>query len=127
MRGGSPDFSMMLMRMTASTPLIIGLIVGLVICWQQRDRRPRVSLWLRWTLSAQLFWTLIGWNAYFAMVRFLAADWLSTAGGGSESSVLIRTLAFSFFPATVSAVIWGCTFWAVLMIDDYRVPKSDRD
>jgi hypothetical protein len=127
MRGGLLDFNTILMRMTASTPLIIGLIVGLVICWQQRDRRPRVSLWLRWTLSAQLFWTLIGWNAYFAMVQFLSADWLSTVGGGSESSILIRTLTFSFLPATVSAVIWGCTFWAVLMIDDFRVPRTARD
>lgn len=110
-----------LTEMTASAPELVALVVGLVICYRQRQRRPRVANLLGWALLAELIWLAIRVPIDTAMIV-----WLAPAVEGTTIDEANITAWLQFFAvhrlveSTIHAAIWGTVLWAVLGVDDWQ-------
>lgn len=103
-----------------SAPVVVMLVVGMVICYRQRRRRPRVSKLIGWALFAKLAWVMVGTPLFF-----LAVDWVEATSpvkreGFEANSMLIRIILYNLPSSTIDAAIWGTVLWAVLQVDDVR-------
>ncbi|MEK6257980.1 MAG: hypothetical protein AABP62_05105 [Planctomycetota bacterium] len=110
-----------LTEMAASAPELVALVVGLVICYRQRQRRPRVANLLGWALLAALIWLAIRVPIDTAMLV-----WLAPAAEGATIHEANMTAWLQFFAvyglvvSTIHAAIWGTVLWAVLKVDDWQ-------
>ena len=102
----------------ASAPLLVMLVVGLVICHRQRQRRPRVAKLLGWVLLAELIWVAVGRQLFlFAYVARQGSSAFSLADSDG-TSWMTRLILWRLPGSTVNASIWGTVLWAVLVMDD---------
>ena len=102
-----------------STPLLVMLVVGMVICYRQRLRRPRVARLLGWALLAELIWEAVGWPVY--LIVFFGQEGSSSIILADPNATWMTRLILLKLPGcTVSAAIWGTVLWAVLVVDDWQ-------
>lgn len=125
MSGAPTQISLMLASLLAATPLILTLLVSVVICWRQRERRPKTSQLLGWATFAYLLWASIGARVYRLFIHFAGLEF----GPDQHDEIVwaLKTIAITVVPATVHAVVWGCALWSILMIDEHQdVPQPGR-
>src|SRR5690349_19419915 len=98
-------------------PLILTLIAGLVICYQQRTRRPRAALLFGVALSIELVLNIIGWEIYGFVTRWMGLQFGAMQDGQQGLEWMVRMSLFYLPASAIVAVTWSCALWAILMID----------
>ncbi len=114
MAGNAITLKMWLVSLISSLPVIAVLIAGLVTCWMQRARRPRVSGVLAAVMGFQLVMALGLWIVFRQLVMFvqsLLADSMPNDGW-------MRPLSYLLPYSCLAAVVWGVAFSAVLFLND---------
>ena len=104
----------------ASAPVLLMLSIGLVVCYRQRQRRPRVSRFVGWALLAQLAWMMVAAPLTYLAFRLLGISNSFSPGDTDDAYWMFRMLAVSLPHSIISAAIWGTVLWAVLQVDDWR-------
>ena len=108
-----------LAQAAVSAPIVVMLVVGMVVCYRQRKRRPHVAKLIGWALFAELVWIVVGTPLMFLAFSGLEGANFFEAGEG-EISWMMRTILSNLPGSTVNAAIWGTVLWAVLQVDDLR-------
>lgn len=116
-----------LMQLAIGSPLLITVIVGIVICHQQRKRRPRASRLLGIALVAELIWDTIGWYAYYGILGLLGLTETFDVDATGKFSWFMRSMIIRLPASSFNAVIWGSALWAVLMIDDVQIANNQNE
>lgn len=131
---GPFDLTDSLVSLASRTPLIATLLVGLVVCYRQRKLRPRASWLFGVALVCELLLSTVGWELYARAMSWMGfgfsdvTDYGDPAGNESDSLKWMLRLVMYYLPAsTISAVIWSCTLWATLMIDDFRTSSNKSE
>ena len=109
-----------LTQAAVSAPIIVMLVVGIVICYRQRKRRPRVAKLIGWALLAELVWIVAGTPLMWLAFSGMEGGTFFEAGGDGEFSWMLRMILLSLPGSTITAAIWGTVLWAVLQVDDVR-------
>lgn len=130
MSSAPTQISLMLASLFATSPLTLTLLASVLICWRQRDRRPKTAQLLGWASVAYLLWSLVGLRIYHFVIHVMVLDrWPGTYDDIDSGGVglVLNTVLITLIPATVNAVIWGCALWSILMIDEYQdAPQTGR-
>lgn len=112
--------SQLLIHIAASAPLLGTLVVGLVICYRQRVRRPRVAKLLGGALLAELIWLTCGWPLLYMAITWLGISNSYNMSDPDDSSWIFRMILHGLPGSMISAVIWGTALWAVLKVEDWQ-------
>lgn len=112
------QLELLLSQIAVTIPIVTVLIVGMVICYRQRRRRPRVSKLIGWALFAELIWIVVGSPLMLLVFSSLEEAHYFEEGGGGAVSWMMRTILYSLPGSTVTAAVWGTVLWAVLQVDD---------
>jgi hypothetical protein len=116
MSSGQLSLNSILISLMASTPLILMLLVSCLICVRQHERRPRTAQLLGWSSLAYLIWVAVGVRVYMAAIQLSGLNF--GVGADGDFTWVMTRIAVNSIPATISAVIWGCALWSVLMVDE---------
>ncbi len=109
----------------ASGPVLVMLVVGIVVCYRQRQRRPRVARLLGGAMLAELVWLTLGFPALFAAFQRLGLWSGFQAAEAGEFGWVVRSILMSLPYATVNAAIWGTALWAVLNVEDWQTNSPE--
>lgn len=117
------SISFIIGRIAIGLPLIVTLVAGMIICYRQRHCRPRAARLLGRAMLAELIWDTVGGQAYFFALHSLGliGDLFHQAG---DVGWILTTILITLPSAAVQAVVWGCAFWAVLMIEDWTITEA---
>ena len=115
-------FEFWLTQAAVSAPVWLMLVVGMVICYRQRRRRPRVAKLIGWALFAELIWITFGTPLFWLAFSLSGLDPMKffAVGNAGEVSWMLRMIVVRLPISMVSAAIWGTVLWAVLQVDDWR-------
>ena len=103
----------------ASGPVLVMLVVGIVVCYRQRQRRPRVARLLGGAMLAELIWLTLGTAAQIALMVWLAPEAEVISNETTDHTVwMLQLILWSLPGSTIHAAIWGTVLWAVLSVDD---------
>ena len=109
-----------LTQLAASAPLLGTTIVGMVICYGQRRRRPRVSKLIGWALFAEFIWLTLGTAVITVLLAWVATDSAGRANETDQRALVLQIILWSLPGSIVLAIIWGTVLWAVLSVDDWH-------
>lgn len=109
-----PDIAFL--SVLASLPLVLTLVVSSLVCLRQRKRRPCSARLLGGASLAYLIWVTVGRRTFVAIVQLAAPNFSISEHG--EFVWAAAMIALNAIPATLSALIWGCALWAVLIVDE---------
>ncbi len=109
-----------LSRAAVATPLLLTLIVGIAICYRQRQRRPHVARLIGWALLAEFVWLTVGSSLLLLILSSFDAMKFSEPANGGEVSWIMRTIIYSLPGSIIQAAVWGTILWAVLQVDDWN-------
>ena len=119
--------TVLLTHVAANAPRLMTLVVGLVVCYRQRRRRPRVARLLGYAMLAELILATVGWW----LCQFILVMWhvsgVINLGGPFDSSFMLRIHLLGLPGSTVSTVIWGTVLWAVLQVEDWQREAATKD
>jgi len=96
------------------------LSIGLVVCYRQRRRRPRVARFVGWALLAQLIWMMVGAPLTYLAFRLFGVPNLFSPSSTDDAYWMFDMFVSNLSHSIISAAIWGTVLWAMLQVDDWR-------
>ena len=107
-----------LTRAAVFAPVLVVLVVGLVICYRQRRRRPRAAKLIGWAMLAELIWLTLGWPVLYVTLKHFGITNFIHGNVDNEFDWVIHTVLTALPVETINAAIWGTALWAVLNVKD---------
>ncbi len=114
-----------LTRAAVMVPMLVTLIVGLVICYRQRQRRPRMARLLGYVLLAELIWLTLGCCVFDVICCWAGITGEHNISNPNDRSWILRRLILETPNSVVHATIWGMAIWAVFSESDRQERTID--